>query len=168
MSLVHEALQKAAREKQRQTGAPGPLAPAPAPPVPVAATRPVPTPAAPAPRARQLWWGLAMVCVTVVGVVALVLLLRKPATNAATPQSPPPPATVATAPSQPVPPVAVQSPGFKLTGIMQDPDGSYLAVLNGRPVAAGQFVDGATVKRIERDRLILEINGHESTVPFNR
>jgi type II secretory pathway component PulC len=109
--------------------------------------------------------------------VALVLLVQKPATSESTRPLSPPPAPVATVPAQPAPTVgaappvslvAEPVPGFKLTGIMQDTDGSYLAVLNGRPVAAGQFVDGATVKRIERDRLILEVNGHESTVPYNR
>lgn len=50
---------------------------------------------------------------------------------------------------------------FKITGIMKDPEGKYCAVLNGRVIYETQYVDGATVKRIERDRVTLEVGGRE-------
>jgi len=142
MSLIHEALQKAAREKQRNAGhLPPPAA--------------VPPPAA---KPDRFPVGAILSAVVAAALLVGVFIVSRPA---APQKSVPPPRPVA----PPAPPAAVE---FQLTGIMQDVDGKYLAVLNGRPVAEGQYVGGATVKRVERDRVILERDGHETTVPYNR
>jgi type II secretory pathway component PulC len=49
----------------------------------------------------------------------------------------------------------------KLSGIMGNPDGRLSAVVDGRTVYEGYVLDGKTVKRIERDRVILEVDGRE-------
>ena len=53
---------------------------------------------------------------------------------------------------------------FKLSGIMKTPDGPYAAVVNGRVVYEGHYVDGATVRKIERDRITLELAGREQVL----
>ena len=53
---------------------------------------------------------------------------------------------------------------FKLTGIMSVPEGGFSAVINGKAVVENDYVDGATVKRIDRDRVALDLNGHELMV----
>jgi hypothetical protein len=217
MSLVHEALQKAEREKLRKTGAapavpPGPVpktapveplvveamhvnppAPhlAPARPVPVA--RPVPPP-----KSQYALLSVLFACVAVVAIVAIVYLVsratstlreskevvtastttrasadggsRSVATAPAVPASQPaalteqgPPRTAVT--PAPVAIAATEPAGFKLTGIMKDPvNEGFIAVLNGRTVYEGYSVDGATVKKIERDRVTLDIPGQPDTV----
>ena len=50
---------------------------------------------------------------------------------------------------------------FKLSGIMKDPDGKRVAVLDGRVAYEGYFIDGATVKKIETDRVTLDVKGHD-------
>jgi len=50
---------------------------------------------------------------------------------------------------------------FKLTGIVGERKSGFLAVINGQTVAEHSNVDGATVKRIDRDRVSLDLNGHE-------
>ena len=44
---------------------------------------------------------------------------------------------------------------------MKDPDGKPVAVLNGRVAYEGYFVDGATVKKIDPDRVTLDVKGQE-------
>lgn len=149
MSLVHEALQKAEREKQRKAGEhPAPAAtPAAAPP--------------PAPRAMPVILPIALACMALLAVLATIWILTRH-TPAPTP-APPPVTVIHPPPPEPTPlpaPVAsADDPGFKLTGIMKDPDGKDCAVVNGRVVYEGQYVDGATVKKIERDRVTLDANG---------
>ncbi|HUJ09350.1 MAG TPA: hypothetical protein VL171_04930 [Verrucomicrobiae bacterium] len=53
---------------------------------------------------------------------------------------------------------------FKLTGIMNLPDGDLLAVINGKVVVEKNYVDGATVKKIDRDQVTLDLNGHDFVV----
>jgi hypothetical protein len=53
---------------------------------------------------------------------------------------------------------------FKLTGIMSVPAGGFGAVINGKAVVENSYVDGATVKRIGRDQVALDLNGHELMV----
>jgi hypothetical protein len=56
------------------------------------------------------------------------------------------------------PPAPVAGPaesGFRLTGIMIVPDGRYAAVINAHVVYESSYVDGATVKSIQRDRVTL-------------
>lgn len=97
MSLVHEALQKAEREKQRKTGA-APAAPTPAPapktspveplaaaamqvnpPVPhVAPAKPVPVArAVPPPKSQYALLSVLFACVAVVAIVAIVYLVSR-------------------------------------------------------------------------------------------
>lgn len=166
MSLVHEALQKAEREKQRKAGnvvePPPAIRTAPAP----AAHRAAAT--APAKKKKSVLLWVVVLFIGVWGV--LFAYLHKPTPVVREwPATPPSQVQPATAPVAPAPVAApVEAGKFVVTGIMQDADGKFMAVLNGRPVSEGQFVDGALVKRVERDRVIVEVNGRESTVPFNR
>lgn len=186
MSLVHQALQKAEREKQRLAPPPAPAsAPPPSAPAacPLTATPPLdgnllgsaaartnpPVPSAPSSRSFVL-------AATGLGGLALVLVLalviwstgRPPphaVTNPAPPASAvvaPPDATVAT-PPLPLPPPATQS-AWKLTGISKTPEGPFVAIINGQLRSENEYVDGAVVQRIERDRVILSVNGTELTL----
>jgi type II secretory pathway component PulC len=83
----------------------------------------------------------------------------------------PSPTAPASLPSEPTrataePPAApAQDVRFKLTGITKDPgDGKYLAIINGQLRAESQYVDGATIKKIERDRVTIELNGREQVL----
>jgi hypothetical protein len=174
MSLVFEALQKAEREKQNKTDSPPPPAAA----QPAVAPKPAPQPPAPLPAAppkspQVIVIGLAA-CVAVVAIVAIVFIVSRTLTGAhkldveagATPLvSNTPPA----APSPPVETVAAPPPipleeRYKITGIMPDADGSLLATINGRIVAVSNYVDGAIIKKIERDRVTLDIKGREAVL----
>jgi hypothetical protein len=209
MSLVHEALQKAEREKQRKLGttpsapvshaAPQTIAPAvvhtPVGPASVAHVAPATVPHKPAAIVEEptetndfLLPGL-IGCVAIVAIIAIVFIvsnatsvLRQPkesspvAVTAAIPT-----ATAQTAPAAAPQPTAAQTPAesaapvnvpppvapvtdeskYKISGIMKDPDGKPVAVLNGRVAYEGYFIDGATVKKIETDRVTLDIKGRE-------
>ncbi len=50
---------------------------------------------------------------------------------------------------------------FKLSGIMKDPDGKPVAVVDGHLCYEGYSVDGATVKKIDIDHVTLDVKGHE-------
>jgi len=206
MSLVHEALQKAEREKQRKLGT------APSPPISHATPQPTPTPvghapavAAPVasvthaisqqpvtsvegpPKTNNFLLPALIGCVAIVAMVAVGFLvgnatsmLRQsrenspvvtPAAPAPVAQATSPAALQATAPQ----PIAIAAPAavpptaapvadeskYKLSGIMKDPDGKPVAVLNGRVAYEGYYIDGATVKKIETDRAILDVRGQE-------
>jgi hypothetical protein len=207
MSLVHEALQKAEREKQRKLGsAPAaPVTPAPPPPVsapvihPPAATAPmthVPHGAAshqPAaaveemPEKNNFLLPALIGCVAIVAIIAIVFLVSSatsvlrqsrenppvtapaasaaaaPSTSPAAPQPAVPSPTDSAAPASVPPPAApaTDEPKYKITGVMKDPDGKSSAVLNGRVAYEGYFIDGATVKKIETDRVTLDVKGQE-------
>ena len=165
MSLVYEALEKAAREKNR-FAPPPPSAPLPA------APAPVPVVAAPK-RAWMVWiGGLSLVAV---GVVGVLIFSRKPA-ELAVPQSPPTsiaaPAPSKTVQPAPVAPVAVPPPvpttdnspaadaRFKLSGIMKYGD-EYSAVINGHIVTRDQSVSGAIVKAVAQDQVTLHVDGRD-------
>jgi hypothetical protein len=168
MSLVYEALQKAEREKRNKTG-PAPVA---APPAPV--KQPEPTVASvppPAPRVNYL--GLLVACVSIVALVAIVVIVVQAARSLGEKRSRPvaaesPPAPVA----EPPPTVAAPSPTtstandsrFRLTGITGNEEIGYGAFINGRLVYPEHYVDGAIVKKIERDRVTLNVDGHEVVV----
>jgi hypothetical protein len=83
-------------------------------------------------------------------------------TPVAKPAAPPPAPTPAAAETVPPPPAptAENDSRFKLTGIMVT-EGKFGAVINGRIVYDGFYVDGATVKKVDRDRVALESNGRE-------
>ena len=206
MSLVHEALQKAEREKQRKLGT------TPSPPVSHTAPHPAPVVHAPvahtpmasiahavshepaasvneAPKANNFLLPMLIGCVAIVAMVAVTFLVinatsllrqsrenppvtasatpipvAKPASPAASQPAATPttdsaiPATVPV-PSSSVP--ATDESKYKLSGIMKDPDGKPVAVLNGRVAYEGYYIDGATVKKIETDRAILDVKGQE-------
>ncbi|MCX7914780.1 MAG: hypothetical protein N3A53_00550 [Verrucomicrobiae bacterium] len=70
------------------------------------------------------------------------------------------------APSTPLSPVAAApslaaEPKWKLTGISKGPDGRYFAIINGQLRSESEYVDGAIVHAIERDRVTLRVNGEE-------
>ena len=210
MSLVHEALRKAEREKQRKTGA-APSAPpsphqaaTPQPVHPPVAHAPVLTmPAAPVPRhmdarptapvlekppeTNHLLLPALIGCVAIVAIIAIVFLVsnassvlrqsKESAPVAAAAAAPPPVATsVPTEPQPTAPPrsdsatppnvlspaaSAIDESKYKLSGIMKDPDGKNVAVLNSRVVYEGYFIDGATVEKIGPDRVTLDVNGQK-------
>ncbi len=70
---------------------------------------------------------------------------------------------VETGPKEPAG-VAVE---YVLTGIMKDSDGSFLAILNNRMVAINGFVDGATVSKIDSDRIVIEVDGKARELRLN-
>ncbi len=171
MSLVHQALRKAEAEKQRH--APPPASP---PGVTVPAVAPVaaldkrgspPPPPAPRPvepsSSRLL--PVALIALAAVAIVALVVIAmrsgpapvaRETITTTEAPRLP----SAATEPP-PAPPVADR---WKLTGISKDPAGNYLAIINGSLRGVNEFVDGAVIKQIERDRVTLDVDGQEKVV----
>jgi len=207
MSLVHEALQKAEREKQRKLGtvpsapvSPGvphpvstPVFHAPVPTAPVAAAaRPAishspATPVEEPQKTNNVLLPALIGCVAIVAMIAIVFLVSN--ATAVLRQSkgtPPVAASVAPVPvaqstsaaaSQPTasPPTesAAQASAalsaapvtdeskYKLSGIMKDPDGKPVAVLDGRVAYEGYFINGATVKKIETDRVTLDVKGHD-------
>lgn len=161
MSLVYEALQKAEREKERKAGTP----PAPAPVVPKAEPPP-PAPAA-TPQTVQRFAGILTLVLVIAATILYFVTTRstppaEPAAVSATP-TPPAPAPV-TSPAPPIPAARVpNSSTYKLTGIMQRGD-AFDAVINGRIVSEEQYVEGAIVKKIERDRVTLAADGREIIV----
>jgi hypothetical protein len=207
MSLVHEALQKAEREKQRKLGttpsapishaAPHPVstavvhAPAvTAPVVHVVHPAVTPKPTAPVEEPTEtndfLLPGL-IGCVAIVAIIAIVFIVSNatsmlrqskeapaitasavaaPVAQSTSPAAPQPIAAAATVSAaaanvpQPVTPPTDESK-YKVSGIMKDPDGKSVAVLNGRVAYEGYFIDGATVKKIETDRVTLDVKGQE-------
>jgi len=217
MSLVHEALRKAEREKQLKAGTvpsapPAPRQPAPPPPTqnhtPVVhapvATMPAPparreaappsqTPAGEQPRETSPFLLPALIgCVAIVAIIAIVFLVNNassllrqtkvivPAVAASTAPAPVAQSTAladqaATAPSV-APPTADSAPTpnaapavlpadeskYKITGIMTDSDGKRIAVINGRDAYEGYYIDGATVEKIETDRVTLDIKGQKA------
>jgi hypothetical protein len=216
MSLVHEALRKAEREKQRKAGTvpsapPAPHQPAPPPPAqnhtpvvhaPVAATPVAPTrreatprsqtPAGEEPRKTNHFLLPALIgCVAIVATIAIVFLVSYALSMLRQPKENPPvaalaasvPAVESTAPANPpaaaqlvAPPAADSAPTpnaapavlpadeskYKISGIMKDPDGKSVAVINGRVTYEGYYVDGATVDKIEADRVTLDIKGQKA------
>jgi hypothetical protein len=66
----------------------------------------------------------------------------------------------------PQPTVSADDSKYKISGIMPDPavNGKYGAILNGRVVYEDHYIDGAIVKRIERDRVTLDVSGREVIV----
>jgi hypothetical protein len=194
MSLVHEALQKAEREKRRKSGEPPAAAvasrelPAHKQPwerpsgranQPIAPTSMsgLPQQTAPAPPAKHSSGLLTLLigCVAFVAIVAIVYLVGRAAgtireskealATAAGKAAPGPAATSQRLPVAAEPAAAPDaSAAYRVTGIMKDPEGAWCAVLNNRVVYEGHYVDGATVKKIERDRVTLDVAGRETVV----
>jgi len=209
MSLVHEALLKAEREKQRKTGGASvtaqwaqPVTPRPAPlreekPVitPTKTPWPAQTPVSHAlaqepsrsrwttEKSHQTMLALVAACVALVAIVGIVFIVSRSAQTAHKSElsagSTPAPAVSPSAQAEPNSPPAetltqsavIPSPldvsRYKITGIMKDPQGNYCAVINGRVAYAEQYIDGAVVKIIERDRVTLNESGREFVVRLN-
>jgi hypothetical protein len=94
-----------------------------------------------------------------------------PATEAvAAPKAQSVEASVAINKEEPAPPAVQQpsaqpaEPRFKLSGITRDPDGKYWAIINGKLRDQDQYVDGATIKSVERDRVTLDLGNGQTTV----
>ncbi len=204
MSLVHEALLKAEREKQRKIGGvpifvqrmqPVELRPTPPrdeqpaaaeylsrPAEPLAQTATSPD-AAPAQKSHQAVLVVVAASVALVAIVAIVFMVNRaaPTTRKTESQGVPSPAPAASAPTSPevagaptevpvqpaTPPPPLDTSRYHITGIMKDPQGKYCAVINGRVVYAESYVDGATVKAIERDRVTLDESGREFVLRLN-
>ena len=175
MSLVHEALQKAEREKQRKVG----VAPVPPSTTPVVTGRQpaLPPPPATVPaRQRAPVFVVGVVCLSVAVLAMIAWWVSqaagpdRPAAKALTTETVASPARWAATPVAESPAAPTAGPAlpaaYKVTGINRDPDGTYVAVINGRNFTETQFVDGAIVKRIERDRVTLEVNGREVVVRY--
>jgi hypothetical protein len=115
-------------------------------------------------------------CVAIVAIMAIVFLVsnassalrqskESPTGAAAVPAELQPtakPPTDSAAPPQVAP--AIDESKYKLSGIMKDPDGKYVAVLNGRVAYEGYYIDGATVEKIEPDRVTLDVNGQKTVL----
>ena len=174
MSLVYEALQKAAREKNRFAAQPA---------APFQSRPPAPTPVAVAvvpQRTLGPWIAVISLGVIIVVVAVVLVLPAKPVVlsgppplteniavvPAAVPPAPATPAPVAPAPTVATP-VAENATAngarYKLTGIMKLGE-EYSAVINGHVFTRGQFVDGAIVKAVEFDRVTFTENGREFVV----
>ena len=50
---------------------------------------------------------------------------------------------------------------YKISGIMKDPDGKPVAVINGRVAYEGYYIDGATVEKIDTDRVTIDVKGQK-------
>jgi len=169
MSLVYQALRKAEQERNRQTVTP--VAPRPAsPPAPPAAVT-LAVPAAPPPAAVKTNSPLLAILLSVVALVAIVAIvvitLRAPAIRSESPAAPVAPTApavpvVAPPPAEPTP---VRSTSHQLTGITKDPlSGKPLAIINGQLRGEQEYVDGAVITSIERDRVTLEVDGRAVVV----
>ena len=207
MSLVHEALQKAEREKQRKVGAAssaplGVPAPRPAPAAVVQAS-PAIAPATPTslqvvtrkpqpvveglPRTNHFLLPALLGCVAIVAIIAIVFLVTSATSALRTSKESPAPSSLSSTPlvaktpevsaqsTAPTGPNAAHSASpaavpagdeskYKLSGIMKDPDGKYVAVLNGRIAYEGYYIDGATVKKIESNYITIDVSGREQVL----
>jgi hypothetical protein len=85
---------------------------------------------------------------------------------APTPSAQPAADSTATAnvPPPPAPASASDESKYKLTGIMKDLDGKPVALLNGHMVSEGSDVDGATVEKIDSDRVTLDAKGQKTVL----
>jgi hypothetical protein len=57
--------------------------------------------------------------------------------------------------------VSASSSGVKLEGIIYDPDGRSMAILNGKAYQAGEAVGDAKVVRIQKDQVVVSTGGEE-------
>jgi hypothetical protein len=93
-----------------------------------------------------------------------------PAAEAGAPKAQPVEASVAINKEEPAasavqqPTAQSAEPRFKLSGITRDPDGKYWAIINGKLRDQDEYVDGATIKSVERDRVTLDLGNGQTTV----
>ncbi|MFH1208757.1 MAG: hypothetical protein V1673_04285 [Candidatus Omnitrophota bacterium] len=60
--------------------------------------------------------------------------------------------------------VTTASSSIKLEGIIYDPGGHSMAILNGKSYQKGDVVEHATVVKILKDRVVVSIDGEEKTL----
>lgn len=60
--------------------------------------------------------------------------------------------------------VTASSSSVKLEGIIYDPNGRSMAILNGKAYLAGEAVGDATVVKIQKDHVVISVNGEEQTL----
>ncbi len=58
----------------------------------------------------------------------------------------------------------VSSSGIRLEGIIYDPLKQSLVILNGRAYKIGETVGDATVRLIQKDRVVISVNGEEKVL----
>jgi hypothetical protein len=56
------------------------------------------------------------------------------------------------------------SSGVKLEGIIYDPGGHSMAILNGKSYQKGEAVGNATVVKILKDHVVISVEGEEKTL----
>jgi len=72
-----------------------------------------------------------------------------------------------TRPYSPAARVAASAPRYTVNAIIVSPE-RKVAIVNGQRVGIGGTVDGATVISIEKDQLVLERDGKQTTVSLNK
>ena len=60
--------------------------------------------------------------------------------------------------------VTTASSNIKLEGIIYDPGGRSMAILNGKSYQKGEVVENATVVKILKDRVVISVEGEEKTL----
>ena len=60
--------------------------------------------------------------------------------------------------------VTPTSSGVKLEGIIYDPEGRSMAILNGKSYQKGETVGDATVVKILKDRVVISVGNEEKTL----
>ena len=60
--------------------------------------------------------------------------------------------------------VSSSSSGIRLEGIIYDPGGQSMAILSGKTYQKGEAVGDATVLKIQKDCVVLSVNGEETTL----
>jgi hypothetical protein len=60
--------------------------------------------------------------------------------------------------------VNTSSSGVKLEGIIYDPGGRSMAILNGKSYQKGETVGNATVVKISKDHVVISMRGEEKTL----
>ena len=60
--------------------------------------------------------------------------------------------------------VSAASSGVKLEGIIYDPGGQSIAILNGKTCHTGEVVGGANVVKILKDHVVISVGGEEKTL----
>ena len=56
------------------------------------------------------------------------------------------------------------SSGVKLEGIIYDPGGHSMAILNGKSYQKGETVGDATIVKISKDHVVISMRGEEKTL----
>lgn len=56
---------------------------------------------------------------------------------------------------------SASSSGVKLEGIIYDPNGRSMAILNGKTYLVGETVGEATVLTIQKDHVVISVGGEE-------